>query len=441
MLKDFLAFAEQNKFSKNHSYLLAVSGGVDSVVMAHLFRAAGYDNCRILHGNFQLRGVHSDQDEAFVRDLAESVGYPVDVKRFHTHTYVKEKRVSVQLAARELRYNWFEKIITEHGFNYLATAHHLDDSLETSLYNLAKGTGIAGLKGISVKNDYIIRPLMFADKEAVLKYATKNNLKWREDSSNRSDKYRRNLIRHKVMPVLKEINPSLLKTFGHTAERIEAAKTQLNELVRGFKKREFKQTGPDLFISKSSLCAQTIFVLDEILKPFGFNYDQVRTVWGSLNQEGLLFESNEYVLNIDRVDLIISPAGVPTINAQLTLKDPDYANEYFTLKGEKSNDTSRIIKGGQGASFDFERLTFPLILRTWQPGDWFQPLGMKGKKKVSDFMIDSKIPLNLKRSVCVLESAGEVAWVVGHRVDERFKVTKSTDHIYSFHLTSNDKPI
>ncbi|MBL6444911.1 tRNA lysidine(34) synthetase TilS [Fulvivirga sp. 29W222] len=419
--------------------LLAVSGGVDSVVLVRLFKDAGF-NFAIAHCNFQLRGLESDGDEVFVRELAQLNNVSCFVQSFDTKNYAALQGVSTQMAARDLRYGWFSDLMAEHNFKYIATAHHLDDSLETVLFNLTKGTGIAGLRGILPKKNNLIRPLLFASKENILSFARQKGLQWREDSSNQSTKYSRNLIRHEVIPALKKINPSMVTTFMQVSQRLEGTEKVLQQRVDQLRRESLTEQGEDLYLLKEKIAEQPAVVIEELLKPYGYNWQQVQEILNGL--EGLvgkMFLSGSYQLNIDRSHLIISPLKKGEIGEQYIEINEEYVdNEVVKLRCYYSGEPKNFLKQKHEASLDFDCLKFPLKLRKWVEGDAFRPLGMRGKKKISDFMIDEKIPLNLKERVCVIESAGEVVWVVGHRVDDRFKVRPDTKRIFNMVMLQND---
>jgi len=440
MITEFLAFVEQNAlFSKDDNILLAVSGGIDSVVMMHLFASSGF-RFAVAHCNFKLRGQDADDDEKFVEKLCRDHGVKFYSKAFDTKKYATENGLSTQLAARELRYAWFEELLEKEGFDFLSVAHHLNDSLETAIYNLTKGTGLAGLKGISVKNDYIVRPMLFAKREQVEAYAKAQGITWREDASNQSDDYSRNLIRNRVLPILKEINPSIEKTFKSTEKRIAGSYDVLMNAVNDFKKKHVKKEGVDLFVNKEALRNVNIVVLDELIKPFGFNFSQVNDIYNSLEGEGKVFDSETHRLNIDRESVLISPVEAISDAQEGVIEDGQsaFSNGLFSLQLIKSSLEGAPVFKEDEVLMDYEALEFPLKVRKWQEGDAFYPLGMSGKKKLSDFMIDNKIPLNLKARVYVVESAGAIAWVIGYRLDDRFKVRSDSKHTLKFRLSYHD---
>lgn len=439
MLKRFLDFIKNNQLiSKGDKTLLAVSGGIDSVVLTILFKEAGFDFA-IAHCNFQLRAEESDTDETFVKALAKSLGVKYFVHSFDTKNYAALHNISTQMAARDLRYSWFKELAGSNNFNAIATAHHLDDSFETALFNLAKGTGISGLRGMLPKKENIIRPLLYATKDDIVKYATEKRLQWREDSSNESVKYSRNLIRHKVMPVLKLINPSLEDTFRQTQQRLYETEVVLKNEVERIRNQNIQIKGSDAFISIEALRGVQAVVIEELLKPFGFNFSQVQELLVLIKKtaSGKVLESEEYLLNVDREEIIISPLNADITERLINQDTKEVHNEVVKITTEIVT-ARKILTKETEASLDFDLLKFPLKLRKWKQGDVFQPLGMRGKKKISDFMIDEKIPLNLKQRVCVIESEGEVVWIVGHRIDDRFKVHHNSKKIYNVVMHRND---
>lgn len=448
MLDQFLQFIQKKSlFHPSDAILLAVSGGIDSVVMAHLFSQTSF-NFAIAHCNFALRGQASDEDERFVQDLAATYEVPFYVEHFDTENFASEEKISIEMAARELRYAWFGQLLKSEGYTCLATAHHRNDVLETVLLNLVKGTGIAGLRGIPAKNDRIIRPLHFATKDQILAYAETNKLEWREDSTNNSEKFQRNLMRHKVVPVLTQINPRILKALESTVERVEAVEAIFYNQVDQFREKYCFTKGRDFFIDVAQLIIQPGFVviLDKILEAYGYNYAQSQAIAQKVSEGivpeiiGKTFNSHTHRLDIDREHLIISPIHRKSVENLLINEGAESVErDDFVLTFEKEDAKYfELINDKNQAALDFHILTFPLTLRKWEPGDWFIPLGMSHKKKLSDFMIDRKIPLNLKDKVHVITSGKSIVWVVGHRIDDRFKVTKDTRSVYQIRLQRHD---
>ena len=310
MLDSFLTFINQQRLDLcGQRTLLTVSGGIDSVVMTNLFHRAGFP-AGIAHCNFGLRGNESVLDETFVRELADTYSFPVFVKQFDTKAFIKEHSVSTQMAARDLRYPWFEEIRNTNSFDWVATAHHANDALETTLLNLVRGTGIAGLHGIAVQNKFLIRPLLFATKDEILDYAHQNKLSWREDCSNQSLDYKRNIVRKQVVPVLKEMNPSLESTFLVTSERVRAADSLLSEFMEKWQNEAVKEMDGQLHISIHALLSgsEPVYRLWYILNNYGFQYLQVIQIVKSLNTiSGKIFHSDSHKLLKDREFLILKP--------------------------------------------------------------------------------------------------------------------------------------
>lgn len=432
MLKEILHYFNKNELiDKGSKTLVASSGGVDSVVLCHLFSEAGLP-FEIAHCNFQLRGEASDLDEDFVKKLAENLEVPFHSTRFHTQFFAEQNKLSIQVAARELRYEWLEKIRQQAGCQLIATAHHLDDSIETLFYNFAKGCGIRGLHGILPKNGNIIRPMLFATKKQVLDFAQAEELDYREDASNLTDKYNRNLLRHHVVPVFEKINPAFQKTAGENIERLRDVEQlfdfALQKIMNDVLEKCPNEWRIDLRKLRSYPAPAT--VLFEILKPKGFNRTQVHDILQSVdNQPGSMFYADAPLL-VDRFFIILSLGGnidgvvtIPSIHASQT-ELPDGAK--LSLSTEPASPQG-LASQPNAAWFDAERLQFPIRLRHWQPGDWFCPLGMAGKRqKMQDFFSNNKLSRFEKDRVWLLESGGEIAWVVGMRTDERFKVSEAT---------------
>lgn len=440
MVEEFVAFIKhQQLFSEKDRLLLAVSGGTDSVVLADLCHRAGY-SFAIAHCNFQLRGKDSDEDEAFVRALAARYGVKCLVQTFATEEACEETGESVQMVARRLRYQWFEELLVSGEYQYMATAHHKNDVLETMLFNLSRGTGIAGLRGMPAKSGALVRPMLFAEKSQITTYIEQHHLKWREDSSNASDKYARNLIRHTVVPQLLQINPSLLRTLDDTLERLQDTEKVLHHYVEEVSARCTTYHDEDVWLAIDVLqeVEALPLVLSEILKLFNFSYEQARNIAWHVKEDGYdkvgkQFTTTGYKLNIDRTYLIISPAK-DIASAEYVLEQftgEVQVADLFALQAEFCSAEDYHIQAEPAiAALDAGKLVFPLRIRRWQPGDWFYPLGMRGKKKLSDFMIDQKIPLNFKDQVYVLLSGEDIVWVIGYRIDDRYKLTSATRQIF-----------
>ena len=424
--------ASQNLLLAGAKTLLATSGGVDSVVLCHLFSRAGLPFA-VAHCNFQLRGMEADEDEFFVKKLAEEFRAAYFSIRFDTQIFAEQNKLSIQVAARQLRYDWLENIRQQAGCQHIATAHHLDDSIETLLYNFAKGCGLRGLHGILPRNGNVVRPLLFATKKEILEFAAEEEIECREDASNLSDKYNRNLLRHHVVPVFEQINPAFQKVAGENIERLREAEQLLDFALEKIKDDVLEQTLDYWTIDHEKLRSYPApsTVLYEILKPHGFNNEQVKNILQSIdNQPGSIFEVPPTKLLVDRSFLILSlwekPGGVVEIPnfAYESIPLPDGARLQFTHTADLP---ISLDSGPDSAWLDVDKLTHPILMRHWRPGDIFYPLGMGGnRQKLQDFFSNHKLSRFEKDRVWLLDSGGEIAWVVGMRQDERFKVTSAT---------------
>lgn len=433
MLDSFLTFINQHTPDLKHQpTLLAVSGGIDSVVMVHLFHNLGFP-AGIAHCNFGLRGEESEGDEAFVRELAARYNFPFFVTRPDVKGTAKTASISTQMAARELRYAWFEKVRAESGYEWIATAHHANDSLETLLLNLARGTGPAGLTGIAPVNGNLIRPLLFSNRAEVSRYAAENGIRWREDRTNQTDDYHRNKIRHHVIPVLSELNPSLETTFNASSERLRAANALLEEHLHKWKTQIVSYEADTIRIPIGELCgsSEPAYRLWIILQELGFQYSQVPGILSALDGiPGKRFFSPTHVLLVDRDYLVLKTQSETSDSEELIIDGPDAT---FDWQGERL--TLSTFSAGTALHFDRSTivvdaglLIFPLILRKWRQGDIFQPFGMAGKhKKVSDVLIDNKVDrFEKEKTAVLLNGNGEIIWLVGVRADERFKLSDVT---------------
>ena len=436
MLNEFLTFInKQNLIQPSQKVLLAVSGGMDSVVMCDLFSKAKLDFA-IAHCNFGLRGEESNEDEMFVKKLSIKYKVPFYVTTFQTADFAENEKISTQMAARILRYEWFEKIRTQHQFDYIATAHHQNDVLETVLLNLTKGTGIAGLHGIRVKNGHIIRPVLFAEKESIFDYVVENQIIWREDSSNESNKYQRNLIRNEVVPLLKQINPNLENTIQQTVERITAVEDIFEQEMEMLRKQITWSDSQAIYVNYKAIqtLSQPVIKLAELLKPYNFSYQQSQDIFEAFDKEsGKTFLTPTHILVKDRTELVITAKNLQAFTSKTIEK-----NNVVVEFGDRMLNIGEFTEIEEGfvvptakklACLDADKIRFPLQLRKWKEGDWFCPLGMNKKKLISDFLIDQKVPLNLKKEVYLLTSNGSIVWVIGFRIDDRFKVTDKTAKI------------
>ena len=418
---------------KNCNLVLAVSGGVDSVVMVDLVFNAGF-SFSIAHCNFQLRGEESERDEGFVRSLGEKYGVDVLARRFETTQHAAQQKTGIQETARDLRYEWFNELLANGGSvnKVLLTAHHADDNVETVLFNIFRGTGVSGLHGILPKQGNIIRPLLFASRANILAYAKQRKLDWVEDSSNESSRYSRNYIRHEVLPILKQIFPAITENIRNSIDRwregeelyrqaIEMHKTKLCEA------RKSEVHIPVLKLQKVSPLKTIVF---EIIKDFGFSSLQTEEVIALLDSEsGKYVASHSHRVVRNRNWLIITPNK--TEGAENILIE-EHDNKIRFPEGEVTIEHIEILQPSTSvlvATIDAKQVRFPLLLRRWKPGDYFYPLGMRKKKKLSRFLIDQKISLPDKERTWVIESNKKIVWVVGHRIDDRFKLTPATKQV------------
>jgi tRNA(Ile)-lysidine synthase len=432
MLQQFLNHIKNNNLcSATDTILLAVSGGLDSMVMLNLFKEAGF-TVAVAHCNFQLRGEESKGDERFVETECKKLAIPFYVTHFNTEVYAQENGLSIQMAARELRYQWFNQIMDQNGFTCLATAHHLNDSIETALLNWVHGSSLEGFGGIPVKNGRVIRPLLFAIKEKLKIYAAENNIVWREDSSNLTDDYQRNFIRHQIIPRLKELNPSLEETFATAQRKIKVELGFIEAQFIDWQSTNVVAKDNAVYIVKQGLTHITL--LWRAIREFGFNFSQCEDAMRALaGQSGKKFTSATHQLVIDREHLIVSPSkvGWDDVLIEKGCEHATMGNWQLRIgTGQGAQETTI----GAEALLDSDKLVFPLRWRLWKPGDSFYPLGMEHKKKLSDFLIDKKVSLTEKQYVSVLESDGQIVWVVGHRIDNRFRLTSATSSVISFKL-------
>ncbi|MGE0771663.1 MAG: tRNA lysidine(34) synthetase TilS [Cyclobacteriaceae bacterium] len=438
-MEGFVEFIEHHQLcQREDKVLLGVSGGVDSMAMLHLFHEHGF-NVGVAHCNFCLRGKDSDEDERLVKKYCADRSVPFFSKRFETKYHAREKGISIQMAARQLRYNWFEELLKSERYNCLATAHHLNDNVETVLLNLVRGTGLAGLAGIPLKTERVFRPLLQYSKKEILEYAKSNQIPWRADASNESDDYQRNLLRNQVIPILRQLNPNLEETFVRNMERLAGAKETLDVYVRELRKKYLSHKGAHLRISKKvfSDVPAPAFVLWQFTKEFGFSYEQMNVICAAIQrQPGAQFLSSSHRLVVDREHLMVESLGqswteVTIASDHLIARLGPWQLQFQLAEpGHISHDKNE-------ATLDRGRIEFPLTWRKWRPGDAFVPLGMQQKKKLSDFLIDSKVSVPEKDQATVLESGGEIVWVVGHRIDDRFKVTDQTTEVIQFSLHSD----
>jgi tRNA(Ile)-lysidine synthase len=434
VVKQFLNHIERNNLCKTtDKILLAVSGGIDSMVMFHLFKEAGF-NFGVAHCNFQLRGEESVADETLVNIACVENAIPFHHVRFNTEEYATEKKLSIQVAARELRYAFFQSIAEQCRYTKIATAHHLNDSFETVILNLVRGTGINGLTGIPVLNRNVIRPLLFATRQQIEDYANFLRLSWRNDQSNFSNDYQRNFIRNEIIPRLKTLNPNLVETFARTEEKLNASALIQLEYIEKIKKQSWREIDSRIYIKKQDITNSIApaLILSELFKHYGFNFSQCLAIVDT-HQTGKKFFSNSHSLFITAGDFVVSALVKDVEPSEVIVIDDDTIG---VTKGERTLTLKKVgisefelRMNNDIAQLDFDKIKFPIQWRTWKPGDTFIPLGMHESKKISDYLVDIKMHLFDKKSVAVLESGGEIIWLVGHRINDRFKVTAATKSV------------
>ena len=429
--KDFIN--DNNLLDNKNKILLGVSGGVDSIVLLDIFHNLKI-NFAVAHCNFQLRGDDSKKDQEFVNTLAEKYNSKFYTVNFDTKKYAKDNGISIEMAARDLRYYWFEKIRSDNNFDYIAVAHNKNDVAETILLNLVRGTGLKGLTGITAKNNKIIRPLLFASRDDIFNYNTKNNLQFRQDKSNYELVYKRNIIRHKIIPLFNELNPAFIDTMFENSIRLKEtyniylSSLETNKQNYITKKNDFIYVNYKAILKSNS--AKTL--LFEYLKPYNFSDSQLNDILKSTNSiSGKQFNSKTHKLVKDRDFFIISKLNSDNNKEYFLCKTDKEITEPINIKIEILNidKNFKLSRKNNIADFDIDVLRFPLKLRKWKNGDFFMPLGMNRAKKLSDFFIDEKISVSEKENTWILESKGEIVWIIGKRIDDRFKVNKATKQI------------
>ena len=419
-------------FLKDKKLLIAISAGIDSVVLSHLLHSLKF-NISLAHCNFQLRGKESDKDEAFVKKLAKDLKVPIFIQSFETAGYAKKQKLSIQLAARELRYKWFEEVLRINGLDFVLTAHHADDDLETFIINTARGTGLDGLTGIPERNGNILRPLLPFSRSQIEKYAKEKGITWREDQTNLEINYLRNKIRHKIIPVLKEINPALLASFKTTLENLKGSRQIIDDKISELSNDLIIKDENELKLDIDQLTklSNPKAYLFELLNPYGF------TEWNDIRdllvaQSGKKIRSSTHQLVKDRKYLLLARYDKDDKNKdvyKVNKGDLYFHEEDVKMKFTYLKESQTVINNNNVAFLDLGNLKFPLTVRKWEKGDYFYPLGMKGKKKLSKYFKDEKISILDKEKIWLLCSEDQVAWIVGKRLDNRFRITDKTKNI------------
>ncbi len=414
-------------FLQDKQLLVATSGGMDSMVLVHLFQKLKF-NIALAHCNFQLRNSESDADEKFVNSYAEQNKMPCYTKKFDTINYSETHKLSTQVAARNLRYNWFKEILEQENFDYVITAHHADDVAETFVINLSRGTGLDGLTGIPSQNGNVIRPMLPFSRKEIEKYASENSLQWREDSSNASDKYIRNKIRHHIIPVFNEINDSFLQSFQNTLDHLNQQKSLVDDAVLLVYEKVVLEEKKQLKINISALLQYKNYkaYLYQWLHNYGF------TAWNDVydlvqSQTGKRIESENYILLKNRDYLLLSQrksTDFETIVINSVTENTNFPLNFSICNfSDISNQNKNII------FVEESKLQFPLIIRKWNEGDFFYPAGMQGQKKVSKYFKDEKFTLFQKQDAFILESNNQIVWIIGHRADERYRPENTNQNI------------
>lgn len=426
----------QFPFLEGKKILIAVSGGLDSVVLTELFHSLNY-NISLAHCNFNLRALESDKDEAFVKNLGDRLQLKTYTTKFDTNKYASINKISTQIAARELRYQWFQELTIEHQFDYVLTAHHADDNLETFLINLSRGTGLEGFTGIPPINKNIVRPLLIFSREDIEEYASTNKIAWREDESNATTKYIRNKIRHQVVPVLKEINPTLLNSFQKTTDNLKGSQQIINDALSEVKKKVLiteKNEALKFDVSEILSLSNPKAYLFELLKPYHF------TAWNDVtnlltSQSGKQVFSKTHRLLKDRDVFFLTKRTQNKEPLTYTIqKNTKEITIPVSLRFEITNPINN--KDNAAIYLDLDTVSFPLTIRKWKEGDSFFPTGMEGRKKLSKFFKDEKYSLIDKENTWLLCSDDQITWIIDKRQDRRFSASKNTISALKINLTN-----
>jgi tRNA(Ile)-lysidine synthase len=449
MLNTFQQFIEDhNLCSANDKVLIALSGGLDSVALLMLFLQSEYHHLGIAHCNFQLRGEESNADEDFVRLLASELKVKLFVKSCDAELYAKHNKLTIQEAARHLRYDWFEEVANRESFDKIAVAHHADDQIETFFINLFRSAGSTGLKGMPLERGKIIRPLLFATRKEIEKFASENKLRFREDSSNASVKYLRNKIRHQLLPVLEEVSPQAKKSITNSLQYLQEDALLLNQFIDEKKSKLFSSNAENQLISirKLNKLKPPDVWLYYLLKEFGFSRDTTNDLASAIQNRditssGKIFHSEKYQLLIDRKHLFLQKKKSEKSGKKFLVQKTDLEVKLpvqLRLSTEKYSDNYRFENKPTIAYFDQDKLKFPLTIRKWKTGDRFFPFGMKGSKLISDYFIDNKINRFTKENTWLLLSVDEIIWIIGHRASEKYRVGKACQKILKIQVFMPD---
>lgn len=426
---------ERSLFNKEDKLVLGISAGADSVCLMHILLVLGY-RLELAHCNFNLRGNESDQDEVFVRQLAKDYQLKIHIKHFDTKSFAVVNKISIQMAARDLRYTWFRDLLVSEDAQYIAVAHHANDDTETFFINLLRGSGLKGLLGIKEKTERIVRPLMAVSRAEIIQFLKENDISFREDSSNASPKYLRNKIRHELMPLLSKINPSIQQTIIDEIKILEGVAQVYYATIEEVRKKLIQNKNGIIQLRIEELLELKPLnnYLYELLSPYGFS--TIESIAKSLHgQSGKIFFSNTHQLVVDRKYIFISILEKEGLVFQIP--EGDSILEKPIAMNLRSTLVKDIIMDSKIAQLDFHKLKFPLTLRKWKEGDKFIPFGMQSFKKLSDFFIDNKFSILDKNKQWLLCSNNDIIWVVGHRIDDRFRIQSTTKKLYIAKLLNN----
>lgn len=418
--------------------LVGLSGGMDSMALVSVLRTLGY-RCIAAHCNFHLRGSESDRDEHFVQQWCDKNDIELVVTHFQTTEYALQNKISIEMAARELRYNWFEEMRQKLNADVIAVAHHKDDSIETVLMNLIRGTGIKGLTGIKPKNGYIVRPLLSVSRTEIERFISENHIPYVTDSTNNEDVYTRNMLRINLLPLLEQINPSAREAIYRTSQNLAEAEKIYDNAVACSLERIYINGHIYIEALKKSMSPKSI--LFELLSPKGFTPSTIEDVFRAINSEsGLTFFSPSHRLVKDRDSFILSPIPESSSTEQTYLikSNIDEITEPVHIKITHTSKRPQIRPDRKILYVDADKIKFPLTLRRWQKGDWFVPFGMRGKKKVSDYFTDAKFSINDKEKAWIMLSGQDIVWIVGQRNDNRFCITPNSKNFIIFEIVNKE---
>jgi tRNA(Ile)-lysidine synthase len=418
--------------------IVAASGGVDSMVLLHLLSQTRHE-IMVAHVNYHLRGEESNEDEQLLKDFTQSLNLPFHKKDIPLLNGQQRGGQSIQMAARDLRYKWLEELRREMGYDWIATAHHSNDVAETFFLNLTAGCGIRGLHGIPLKRGNILRPILPFSKQDIYAYSRQEGLTYREDSSNLQNYYMRNFIRNRIIPLFEELNPQFIQTMQQNVQRIREAEELYNISLKQFTNQITKNDGDEIEINKNALMHLSFkkSILYELLKEYGFTSGQTDDIINAAEGSGKNFFSKSHRLIIDREKILLRPFSQGDLPGHYAITDQMQAIEvdYAFLRFDIIEPPQPIPNSSVVFYLDYDKLNFPLELRKWKHGDVFAPLGMKGrKKKVKEYFIDSKLNLFEKEDVWILTSQGQVTVLLGHRIDERYKISPKTTKVFKVTL-------